>query len=278
MPSPDREAAMWLDQLNFTGRRAVVTGGASGMGAAAVATLRELGADVEVVDVRDDVPGGVRAHIADLRDPASIDAAVARIGDGVDVLVNAAGMPQTAGYRDVLACNLAGLRHLTESLVPGMPRGAAIVNISSIAGLPWSKHAETLGELLDTPTMDDALDWIDGHPDLGDPYVWSKMALNLYTLRRAPQLVEPGIRMNAVCPGNTTTPMSEAFIAHSGAEVIERISSVAGVPATPQQQADAIVFLASDLASYVTGALLNVDGGFAAAAQTRQLARPGAGR
>lgn len=262
---------MWQERMGFRNKRAVVTGGASGMGAATAATLSELGAHVTVLDVKAPESGDHSYREVDLRDPRSIDDAVSALEAPVDILVNCAGMPQTFPYRDVLACNIAGLRHLTESLIPTMPTGSRIVSVSSIAGQGWRKAREVLNGLLETTSMDEALRWIDEHPDLGDPYVISKMALNLYTVRRAPQLAASGIRMNAICPGNTTTAMSKDFEAVSTPGVLDLMSSVAGRPALPQEQADVLVFLASDLAGYVNGVLLDVDGGYCAALETRQL-------
>jgi NAD(P)-dependent dehydrogenase (short-subunit alcohol dehydrogenase family) len=115
--------------------------------------------------------------------------------------------------------------------------------------------------------------WLDAHPEIPDAYVFSKMALNLYTLRRAPAMARRGVRINAVCPGNTITPMTGEFIKRFGEETLSRFSATAGTSATPEQQAAVIVFLASPLASYINGVLLEVDGGFSAAAETRQLAR-----
>lgn len=264
----------WQDRLGLQGKRAVVTGGASGMGAATVATLAELGAVVTVLDVKAPETTDCAYLPVDLRDPESIDAALAALDGPVDILVNCAGMPQTFPYRDVLACNVAGLRHLTEAVASSMPAGARIVNVSSIAGRGWRKARDVLAELLDTPTMDEALRWIDEHPDLGDPYVASKMAVNLYTLRRAPRLAAAGIRMNAICPGNTTTAMTQDFETVSAPGVLDSMASVAGRPALPQEMADVLVFLASDLSTYVNGVLLDVDGGFNAALETRQLGAP----
>ncbi|NMN96719.1 coniferyl-alcohol dehydrogenase [Antrihabitans stalactiti] len=266
---------MWSVKARFDGRRAVVTGGASGMGAAAAEALVGLGAAVTVLDVKPPTSSTVEYRQVDLRSRASIDDVVGSLDEPTDTLINCAGMPQTFPYRDVLACNIAGLRHLTESLIPTMPAGSSVVNVSSIAGRQWRKFRDALSPLLATEGMDEALDWIDAHPDLGDPYVASKMAVNLYTLNRAPQVAAAGIRINAICPGNTTTAMSADFEKVSAAGVLDQMSSVAGRSATPEDQADVIVFLASDLARYVNGVLLDVDGGFCAAAETRQLARPG---
>jgi NAD(P)-dependent dehydrogenase (short-subunit alcohol dehydrogenase family) len=241
------------------------------MGEAVVSTLLELGARVDVLDIRDGSQEGAAYHAVNLCDQASIDRVVGKLIGDVDALVNCAGMPQTFPYRDVLACNVVGLRHLTESLIPKMHAGGAIANTSSIAGRKWRKALEQTSELLDTPDMTAALAWIDDHPDVGDPYIWSKMAVNAYTVRRGPQLAKLGIRMNAVCPGNTSTAMTREFVTAAGQDAMDILSKVAGAPAVPQQMADVLVFLVSGLSTYMNGALVDVDGGFGAAAETRQL-------
>ncbi|MCU1397122.1 MAG: family oxidoreductase [Acidimicrobiales bacterium] len=263
---------MWLEKFDFEGRLVIVTGGASGMGSACASTLSELGADVHVLDVQEPATTVGSYHRVDLRDEHSIDAAVSAIGSGtVHALFNCAGMPQTFPYADVLACNIAGLRHLTESIVPLMTVGSSIVNVTSAAAFRWEPQTEVLNEMLDTPTMAAAIDWFGDHPDLGDPYVFSKMALSLYTLRRAPQLAPLGIRMNAVAPANTITGMTDHFVEAVGQKTLEIYERTIGYPSTPQQQADVMVFLASAAASYIAGVILHVDGGFLAAATTRQL-------
>jgi NAD(P)-dependent dehydrogenase (short-subunit alcohol dehydrogenase family) len=259
-------------RAGLAGARIVVTGGSSGMGAAVVETLLGLSAQVDVLDIRE---GSTSAtyHQVDLRDPSSIDAVINVMPVRIDGLVNCAGMPQTFPYSDVIACNVLGLRHLTESLMPRMPRGSAVVNVSSIAGRLWRQAFETTTELLATPDMDSGIAWVVEHPDLGDPYIWSKMAVNAYTVTRAPHLAKAGLRMNAVCPGNTKTAMTADFVTAAGQEALDALSSVAGAAATPQQIADVIVFLVSDFSSYMNGALVDVDGGFAAAVESKRLAR-----
>jgi NAD(P)-dependent dehydrogenase (short-subunit alcohol dehydrogenase family) len=232
----------------------------------------ELGAEVHVLDVQEPATAVGKYHLVDLRDEHSVDEAIRALGDStIHALFNCAGMPQTFPAADVIACNFAGLRHLTEGLVPLMTAGSSIVNVTSAAAFRWEPRATILNEMLDTPTMGAAIDWYRGQRDLGDPYVLSKMAVTLYTLRRAPQLARLGIRMNAVAPANTITPMTDHFVAAVGQKVLAIYERVIGYPATPQQQADVMVFLASEAASYVVGVILHVDGGFLAAATTKQL-------
>ena len=138
--------------LDYDGRRVVVTGCASGIGAALVGQLADLGADVVGLDVR---PPAVRAQrlssSVDLSDPASIDAAVASIGGQVDALFNVAGV--SSGIGDpllVVKINFLGTRHLTEALAPRMPSGSSIVSVSSLAASDYLENVGEVAGLLDT--------------------------------------------------------------------------------------------------------------------------------
>ena len=116
--------------LDFSGKRVVVTGAASGIGAATADLFGELGADVVGLDVAD---GSL-----DLRSPEGIDAAVTALaGTPIWALVNCAGVPQTAGGSTVMTVNFLGTRYLTEALVPQIVAGGAVATVASRAGQGW---------------------------------------------------------------------------------------------------------------------------------------------
>ncbi|WP_373195498.1 SDR family NAD(P)-dependent oxidoreductase, partial [Mycobacterium marinum] len=138
-----------IEQLwRYDGRRAVVTGCASGIGERAVHQLTGLGAQVVGLDQRQPGYEISEFHQLDLADPGSIDRAVEAIGGPVDGLFNIAGV--SSGIGDpllVVTINFLGLRHLTEALLPMMGPGSAIVSVSSLAAAGYREHHRAVAPL-----------------------------------------------------------------------------------------------------------------------------------
>ena len=168
-----------LDPLQYEGTHAVVTGCASGMGAATAAILTDLGATVTGLDVQDRADGVARFHQVDLKDRASIDAAVAAIEGPVDSIFSVAGLPGPPfSDLDTVMVNFVGPRHLIESLVPRMPSGGAVACVASNAGLGWEQEIDTLLPVVSNGGFDDGRAWCEANPDqIATGYVPSKKLL-----------------------------------------------------------------------------------------------------
>ena len=258
----------------YDGRRAVVTGCASGIGAHLVRQLTELGAHVVGVDRQQPSGDIAEFYPVDLTDPSSIDRAVASVGGPVDALFNVAGV--SSGIGDpllVVTINFLGLRHFTESLVDRMPAGSSIVSVSSLAARAYRDNQNTTAGLLRTRTMQDGIDWCTKHPDaLADGgYRLSKEAVILYTMSRTTQLGGRGIRINCTGPGVTETPILDQLRDAYGQGFLDDIPKPLGRVSEPEEQAAALVFLNSKAASYISGQILWVDGGNIGAAVAREL-------
>ena len=258
----------------YDGRRAVVTGCASGIGAHVVRQLTELGADVVGLDKRPPSTEIAEFHALDLTDPASIDRAVTSIGGQVDALFNIAGV--SSGVGDpvlVVTINFLGLRHFTEALLANMRAGSSIVSVSSLAASGYREHQQVVGGLLNTGTMPEGIDWCRRHPDaLADGgYRLSKEAIILYTMRNTAALGANGIRINCTGPGVTETPILDQLRTAYGQEYLDDIPKPLGRVADPAEQAAVLVFLNSQAASYISGQVLWVDGGNIGAAIAREL-------
>ena len=259
--------------LDYTGRRVVITGAASGIGAATTALLVERGAEVHALDVAP-VVAEVATHHCDLSDPEAILATADRLPDRIDVVMSCAGLPNGGRFEPemVLRVNWLGLRLLTETLLPRLPEGGAVVHIASTAGRDWPERSAELAQLMATTSFDDGLRWLRERPGLwGDGYAFSKEAVQYYTMWRAVQLLPAGVRMNSLCPGVTATGLVEDFRRGVGEDVIDRATAVAGRMAEPAEMAPAMLFLGDHAASsYLNGVNLNLDRGTGAARATGQ--------
>src|SRR5580692_6036633 len=147
------------DFLGYKNKRVIVSGCYSGMGEATARLLVQLGAEVHGLDYKHSKLDLASFSNVDLRDPASIDSAVASIGGKVDALFNCAGLPQTFPPLDVMKVNYAGTRRLTERVLPLMGQGSAIASVASTAGMGWSRRVPVLMELLQIDSYEGAVGW-----------------------------------------------------------------------------------------------------------------------
>lgn len=262
------------DLWRYDGRRAVVTGCASGIGEHVVRQLGELGADVIGLDKRRPALALNEFHDLDLADPASVDRAAAAVEGPVDALFNVAGVSSGIGDPPlVVTINFLGLRHLTEALIDKMPVGSSIVSVSSLAASAYRDHLHAVAPLLNTATMAEGIDWCHAHPDAlaGGGYQLSKEAIILYTMRNAAPLGARGIRINCTGPGVTETPILDQLRTAYGQGFLDDIPKPLGRVSEPAEQAAVLLFLNSRAASYITGQVLWVDGGNVGAAIAREL-------
>jgi 2-hydroxycyclohexanecarboxyl-CoA dehydrogenase len=243
--------------VNLEGKVAVVTGAGSGIGRATAQALAAEGATVVVADINREsgeaAAGALRAQgrraefvPVDLTDPASIEVfaqAVATQFGAVDILVNGAGWGKTHPFWEgspdlwerVIALNFVGPMRLVRALLPAMmERGRGkIVNIASDAG-----RVGSLGETV---------------------YSGAKGGLIAFTKSLARETARYNINVNCICPGPTETPLLFA-VPEKHLEAFRK-----AIPfrrfGKPEEVADAVVFFASDKASYITGQVLSVSGG-----------------
>jgi NAD(P)-dependent dehydrogenase (short-subunit alcohol dehydrogenase family) len=249
-----------IEAFRYDGKRVLVVGGATGMGAAAAQTARNLGAEVVVMDhapVEFEVGTAIQV---DLRDRTSVDAALARLPRPVHAVFSAAGVAD--GTPGLMLINFIAHRHIIEHLLASgdLAPGGAVCMISSVAGLGWESNLPSLIEFLDTPDFESAESWIKAH-DGTDSYGFSKQVMNCYVARQAYPFLAKGVRINAICPGPTDTPLARAN-ADVWLAFAQDYRDATGVPhLTPDQMGDTMVFLNSDAASGVSGVNLLVDSG-----------------
>jgi NAD(P)-dependent dehydrogenase (short-subunit alcohol dehydrogenase family) len=245
-----------MSTKELAGKKALVTGATSGIGRSIAVKLAEAGATVyvsgrraelgkETVELIEQAGGTGHYVVADVANIDDIRKLAEEVGE-VDVLVNNAGIfpfsptPEQSldGYQQVFDVNVRGTYFLTAALVPAMVakgRGS-IVNVSSIAAV------------IGTP--------------VGSVYNASKAAMDALTRSWATEFGAAGIRVNSVAPGPIAT---DAAVQGAG-ELFETITDLTALKrvGAPEEIAEAVVFLASDRASYITGAVLTADGGYVA--------------
>lgn len=263
------------DVLQYEGKRAVVTGCASGMGEATARLLVELGAEVVGLDVKEPELELADFRAVDLRDEAMIDEAAAHVASGgpVHALFSVAGLPGAPfSDLDTVLVNFVGARHLVESLVPVMPEGSAVACVASNAGLGWQDELEALMPLVSTEGFAEAKAWCEANPKaIVQGYLPSKKLINAWVAWRGVQLLAQGIRLNCTNPGPTQTAMMPAFEGQVGAELIDEFIGPSGRRSTPEEQAWPLLFLNSPRCAYVAGEAFHTDAGFLAAQTTGQL-------
>ena len=240
------------------------------MGAATVCGLVELGAEVHVLD-RKQPPVSVASHQeVDLADPDATAAAVEKVGGTLHALFNCAGLP---GGKfpdiDVMTVNFLAARHLADLASARMTDGGAIVTISSAAGAGWMANIGKWLPLVQTEGFAAGRRWCVENPEAIDGgYAPSKEAIIVWTLHASFALAPRSIRINAISPGPTDTPMMPDFEAQVGKEFMDNFPIPLGRRSTPEEQAATLLFLNSRAASYVTGENLLTDGGTIGAIMT----------
>ena len=239
----------------------IVTGGASGMGAATVRALISAGSNVTLVDLDEEAASrvaketGADSVIGDVSDPIFCNKLMKNVVSGnrqIDILVNCAGIILRADanntnekdWRRLFAVNVDGVFYMSKAAIKYMKqkKAGAIVNFGSIWG-----EVGAMGVLA---------------------YCASKGAVHQLTRAMALDHVDDGIRINAVAPGEVNTPMlsSGRSIPPTVAELTQLAERTIPMKrlAEPEEIAEVVVFLASDAASYMTGAIIPVDAGYTA--------------
>jgi NAD(P)-dependent dehydrogenase (short-subunit alcohol dehydrogenase family) len=237
------------------------------MGAAAAQTVAALGGEVVVLDYAPVEFPVAEAIKVDLRDRSAVDTALDQVSGPVHAVFSAAGVAD--GTPGIMKINFIAHRHIIERLVGDgtLGRGGAVCMIASVAGLGWENQMPTLLEFLDTADFEAADAWVQAHEGT-DNYGFSKQAMNCYVARRAYPFMVKGVRINAICPGPTDTPLARAN-ADIWLTFAQDYRDATGTQhLTPDQMGNVMVFLNSDAASGVSGVNVLVDTGHVMSSMT----------
>jgi NAD(P)-dependent dehydrogenase (short-subunit alcohol dehydrogenase family) len=244
-------------------RRIVVTGAASGIGAAVSSCFHRRGDHVLAVDVRSHQTPASEHAKCDLRDADSINELLGRIGSGWDMLAHVAGVPGTAPAADVLKVNYLGMRLMTEGMLPRLRNGGSVVAVASAAAAGWEQRVDILEGLLKSTDARAVEEWQAGQDPNYPAYNTSKQAVVLYAKRVAgPALARYGLRINTVSPGPIETPILPDFEQTMGKDVLDMVRSTVGRHGTVDDVVPVISFLGSPEARWINGEDIHVDSGF----------------
>lgn len=234
----------------------IVTGGSTGIGRAAVERLIDEGAEVAIFDINDEEGEETAKELdcsyyhCDVSDPDEVKEQVDTVVDDLgrlDCIVNNAGIGRATKLEDledeewdqVMSVNLDGVMHGSRAALPHLKEtGGSIINIASIYGLVAGPGSTA--------------------------YAASKGGVVNFTRTVATDYAAEGVRCNAVCPGFVRTPMTDDFLEDDEFYNFVRTETPMARVAEPHEIASVIAFLASDDASYITGAAVPVDGGWTA--------------
>ncbi|MBN35225.1 MAG: alcohol dehydrogenase [Rhodospirillaceae bacterium] len=249
--------------MRFEGKTIVVSGANSGIGAATARLLTERGAKVIGLDRNGDGAGLHGFSRLDLTDPASIDAALADLDEPLHGLANVAGVPGSLDGEMVMRVNVLGLRQVTETLMPRLQPGSAIVQVASDAGSGWRENLDLIRELIRERSYEDGLAWVRKHPLEGpEAYYFSKEVVVTYAIACS-MLARPyGVRSLSVSPGAVETPILKDFYASMSTKILDRqMEQSGGRNAQPEELAKVIVFALSEDAGWLNGTDIVADGG-----------------
>jgi NAD(P)-dependent dehydrogenase (short-subunit alcohol dehydrogenase family) len=251
---------MSADQFRYDGKRVLVVGGATGMGAAAAQLATELGGEVTVLDVVDVEYPTKRALHVDLADQSSVDIVLGELDGVYDAIFSCAGI---ADGPPLMKINFIAQRHIIDTMEADgrITRGSAVAMISSIGGTGWQSQIPQALEFLANQTWESMEGWVDAHNGTNN-YVFSKVAMNTYVASRAFEFAKKGMRINAVMPGGTDTPLArknaETWLPFQG-----DYRDATGLPhLTPEQMGNTVAFLCMDAASGINGTTVVVDDGY----------------
>lgn len=245
-------------------RTVVITGCASGIGAAAVQRFARTGDHIVGVDRNpSEDPAVDHMIIGDLSTPEGVAAIADEIPGGVNVLINNAGVAGTNDWRTVLSINTLAPRDLTRALIPKFATDPAVVITASQAGFRWQADYHLLQRFLAVENWDEALEVLADKENIDhDAYSLSKEAVIVLAQNMTITGKHIHMRVNTISPGVVDTPLLPDFREHLGAQMIDGSEQWAGRHARPEEIADAMYFLTSDDARWISGIDLPVDGGF----------------
>lgn len=254
------------DYFGYKDKVCVVTGASSGMGEATVKMLVDLGAKVYAIDINECKVDWITEFIkCNLANKEEIDEAFKKIPEHIDAFFGVAGLSGAkTDYRTTFDCNYTSNMYITLNYLKNrMSKGGAIVYCTSTAGLEWKKFKREQNKVVHSKTWEEVQD-VTKKLATSSPstfaYMYSKRCLSQFACEQSVEFAKFGVRINNVLPGSTDTGMKQEFQDMVGSEeALIAEAGLAGRLATSEEMAAPMVFLNSDMASFISGLDMVVD-------------------
>lgn len=266
------------DYFGYKNKICVVTGAASGIGKKTAELLIELDAEVYALDItKIELEGAKKFIEVDLSSKESIDLAMKQLPEHIDSFFGVAGLSGAkTNYYKTFTVNYIANKYITEEYLKNrMSAGGTIAYVTSTGGLYWDKYAHEFENFTNAKTWDEMIEAL--HKQAKETtlgmmaYPLSKRALNYYMAKLAIELGPEKIRVNALLPGSTDTGMKKEFeVEAGGMDALVAETGTAKRLATPEEMAEPLIFLNSDMATFITGLPLIVDAGTNAMIKLKQ--------
>lgn len=266
------------DYFGYKNKICVVTGAASGIGKKTAELLIELDAEVYALDItKIELEGAKKFIEVDLSSKESIDLAMKQLPEHIDSFFGVAGLSGAkTNYYKTFTVNYIANKYITEEYLKNrMSAGGTIAYVTSTGGLYWDKYAHEFEKFTNAKTWDEMIETL--HKQAKETtlgmmaYPLSKRALNYYMAKLAIELGPEKIRVNALLPGSTDTGMKKEFeVEAGGIDALVAETGTAKRLATPEEMAEPLIFLNSDMATFITGLPLIVDAGTNAMIKLKQ--------
>lgn len=254
------------DYFNYKDKICIVTGSSSGMGYETAKMLVDLGAKVYALDIKEcNIENLAGFYSCNLSDKKNIDEVFNKLPEKIDCFFGVAGLSGSkTDYITTFNCDFTANKYITLTyLIKRMNKGGSITYVTSTAGKYWQQHRKEQNPVVHAPTWEETEKSIQKIAKVAHPtfaYIFAKRCLSQFSCEQAIEFSKLNVRVNNIMPGATDTGMKDEFEQMAGGEEsLKSSNGLMGRLATSEEMAQPIVFIGSDMASFISGIDLIID-------------------